>query len=106
MTHLLSWLILSNSHELNQAFVSYKHSEANEDLLRLADAARSAGVAAGRLSPSIARYQQIVHLDPRGFDPEPAEEDWITRIDEFTKWAGQIEEVRDGVRDRELFENI
>jgi glycyl-tRNA synthetase beta chain len=106
ITHVLNWLILSNSYELNQAFDAYKHSESNEDLMRLANAARGAKVIAVWLSPSNTRYQEIEHLDLRGFDPEFTEEDWITRIDEFTRWAGKIEELRDGRKDVDLYQSI
>ncbi|MGH7879045.1 MAG: glycine--tRNA ligase subunit beta, partial [Candidatus Binataceae bacterium] len=93
LSHLLGWLRATNSFELNQAFDLYKHSEANENLARLARATRSASVASRWLSLSDARLNEILELDKEGFDSDDVDEDWTNRIDEFTQWAGHIEEL-------------
>jgi glycyl-tRNA synthetase beta chain len=105
MVHLRDWLIRSNTHELNAAFAAYD-LEANKELLRLARAARGASVASSWLSPSEERFQEILKLDAEGYDPDPVKDTWIQRIGTFTEWAGNSEEVRAGVKDRELIGNI
>jgi len=104
--HLLSWLQQVDVFEINQAFVAYDRSEANEDLLRLALATRACGAASKIIAPTPERLREIQRLNPKRFDPQSPREDWIIRVDDFTKWHGTVEELRAGVRDREILSDI
>ncbi len=104
--HLLRWLAQVQVFELSQAFVAYDNSEANEDLLRLARAARNTEVVAALISPTTQRFEEIQRLHPQGFDPDRTKDDWIDRVDDFTKWYMRVEEFRSGRRDTEALRDI
>jgi glycyl-tRNA synthetase beta chain len=106
LRHLLDWLTRIDTFELGQSFVAYTNSEANEDLLRLAEAARNSKVASFHLSPDATRLRAIQALEMQGFDPISPTEDWITCVDDFTKWSGEVEQLRAKHADAEIFANI
>jgi glycyl-tRNA synthetase beta chain len=104
--HLLRWLTQIPIFELSQAFLAYDNSEANEDLLRLASAAKNAGVAAALVSPTAERLAEIKKLPPQGFDPDPIKDQWIGRVDDFTRWYIRVEEFMAGSGDTECLADI
>ncbi len=104
-SHYLFWMSKVDTYELSTAYYKTVDHELNEDLIRLARAAQKTGIASKLISPNTRRLKEINNLNPKDFDPLPGEE-WIARINEFTKWQGYIEEYQENFQDCETLVNI